>query len=785
MAAWSAICIAAAAGYAALNVAIAGIQINRPVWHVELSGWATRLSAHTISSAHGPQSAIALLLIGAAAAIVVPRPGSQVAIAAAVGLFALIAPATLHTGWWGPVLFSGAAATAGGIGAGLSRDKTTSLARAGVATVLFANTIAASLVRAGTLAGTLIASAVVCAAVTAVAARTITDMRARRDTESDAHLVLIGGGALASAILALAGGFGALAAAGHQPYDVVLTAAMGGLAVALAILAPFAKRLEPLLTRATGAISVGGLAIAIAAVNHLTTAGVFASIAALLAVFAEVIRAAADESARARTQVTRLGWLPRRTEVLLAAGPATTLAIASITPTILAALIGPYHWIYMVWQGPPAGYRGELGALAGMVGQPIGLLTAVVLTIMATIGAIGFGGSPSTIIGRAVAVVTPGLAISLLIAPYLLRAAWPAGPVAAIAVGTISGLALALTIEPAEAATATALRAARRLVIGLCIVAAGAGITGSLATKPATIAALATATAAGIIAALQGRTQIARITGWIVTAAAGQLLALVTSLVIGLKPYAAAFVVGAVAAALLIVASQLPRLRAAENSVEVLTVEVTAYAGAVLGLALAARSIPHLAVYLGAWGVVLGIATARPGRSPIYRSILMWTAAAHELTAWTLLLTTTRVAVPEAYTLGIAAIALVTGWIELRWHPELTSWVSYGIAIAAALGPSLVILIATDRTTLRLVLLLIGATAVLIVGSITRQQAPTIIGGVALLGTAINVIARYSATVLVLLLLAIIAGVLIGVGANFEKQRRNVQRVRNMLGKMQ
>ena len=68
---------------------------------------------------------------------------------------------------------------------------------------------------------------------------------------------------------------------------------------------------------------------------------------------------------------------------------------------------------------------------------------------------------------------------------------------------------------------------------------------------------------------------------------------------------------------------------------------------------------------------------------------------------------------PEAYTLGIAVIALVTGWIELRWHPELTSWVSYGIALAAALGPSLVIVIATDRTTLRLVLLLIGATAVL------------------------------------------------------------------------
>jgi len=479
-----------------------------------------------------------------------------------------------------------------------------------------------------------------------------------------------------------------------------------------------------------------------------------------------------------------IGWFPQRTEVLLAAGPATTLAVASIAPTLFAALVGPYHWIGMIWHGAPHTTHDELGALSSVVGAPIGLVTAVLLTVMATIGVIGFGGSREAVTARAVAVITPGIAICLLIAPYLVRAAWPAGPLAALAVATISGLALALTEEPPDADSASALRFARKFVVGICVLATGAGIAGSLATRPMTIVALAIATATGVTAALAGRELISRVTGWIVTASAGQLLALVASLSAGMKPYNAAFIVGAVAAALLIVAAELPRLRLPENLTETLTVEVSAYAGAVLALVLAAHSVAHLAVFLGAWGAVLGIATARQ-RSAVYRSILMWTAAAHELVAWFLLMTFARVGVPEAYTLGIAVIALVTGWIELRWHPELTSWVTYGIALSAALGPSLVIVIATGQNTLRLALLLIGSTAVLIGGAVRRQQAPTIIGGVALLGATINLVARYSATILVLVLLTIIAGVLIGVGANFEKQRRNLSKAWTVLNKMQ
>ena len=441
----------------------------------------------------------------------------------------------------------------------------------------------------------------------------------------------------------------------------------------------------------------------------------------------------------------------------------------------------------MVWHGPPAPPDSlhELGSAANLVGHPAGLATAVLLTLAGALAAVGFGGSRAVMVGRAVAVVVPGVAVTLLIAPYLENSPWPGGPVTAVSVATMCHLALALTRELPDNDAASALRAARQMVIAIAITSGAAGIAGGLATPAATIGTIATATGAGIVAAIWGRIPVSRIAGWILASVGAQALALVICLHLAVKPYNAAFVVGGVAAALLVTAAVLPQLRRPEAVNETLTVEVSAYAGAVLALVLAAQSLRHVAVFLGAWGAVLGIAAARQRRSELYRSLLMWTASAHELVAWCLLMAVTSVAVPEAYTLGIAVVALVTGWIELRWHPQLTSWVSYGVALTAALGPSLAITIATGETPLRRTLLLVAAAAVTIFGAIRRQQAPVIIGGVALLGETINEIARYSTTALILVLMAIIAGVLIGVGANYEKRRRNVQRVWTVFNRMQ
>ena len=70
-------------------------------------------------------------------------------------------------------------------------------------------------------------------------------------------------------------------------------------------------------------------------------------------------------------------------------------------------------------------------------------------------------------------------------------------------------------------------------------------------------------------------------------------------------------------------------------------------------------------------------------------------------------------------------------------------------------------------------------------GSLLRQQAPTIIGGIGLLGTLGNNIARYSPTGSLVVLMAIIAAVLISIGANYEKRRRRLERMRGVFNRMQ
>ncbi|HEY7174031.1 MAG TPA: hypothetical protein VH442_03855, partial [Micromonosporaceae bacterium] len=836
--------IAVGASIGAIRAAVAVFRVNHPVWHVRPAGWGdhvARVAGDVI------QAPLSLVVLAVAALIVLPRLQAKMAVTVTLGLAALAAPAALHTPLWGPVLFSGVGATAAGLVAARSVERVPNMVCGAVATVLFGDTIAASITSAPSMAAALLGSAAVNVVVAFTAAGTIRRIEAaasaatraaralpgrveaasprprfwtvrppvvvRADVPRVDHLVLLGGGSLAAGMLTFAAAAGVIAAAAHRSPLIVQSALLAGLSLALAMVATVAKRVSALLAYVTGAVGVGGLAIAIAAtrlpgVDRFTNVGVFAAAAAVLAVVAEMVRTALAPAPARRTVeerrrtawliqsrrfvdvAERMAWLPRarRGSVLLAAGPAATLAFATIISTVIAALLGPYRWVVpsKVWTGPPADSIGALSEWAhGMVGQPAGLATAVLLTIAGLLTAVGFGGSRETLLGRTVAVVVPGLAVTLLVAPYLQRSPWPWGPVAAVAVATICHLALALTRELSDADAASALRTARQIVIAIAVTSGGAGIAGGLATPATTIGALATATAAGVVAAVWGRIQISRVSGWILAAAGAQGLALAICLDEHIPPYDAAFVVGGVAAALLITAAMLPRLRRPEAMTETLTVEVSAYAGAVVALILAAERLNRVAVFLAAWGAVLGIAAARQRRSRSYRSLLMWTASAHELVAWCLFMAVASVGVPEAYTLGIAAVALVTGWIELRWHPQLTSWVTYGVALTAALGPSLAISIATGETLLRRTLLLVAAAGVTVFGAIRRQQAPVIIGAVTLLGATINELSRYSTTALILVLMAIIAAVLIGVGANYEKRRRNLQRVWTTFHRMQ
>ncbi len=779
--------VAAVAGLAAVVGGIDALRANTKIWHTDLVHW----NAH-LPGGPGRQIPVALLLLAIAAVVVLAPPADQAVGVLLIGLAALALPAAFALPWWSPIAVSGLASTVAGIAAARSVEPTVAFARAGVATLLFADTVGASLVRPDVTATTLLMSAVIYATVAAVAIRTY------REVEAE-HLVQIGGGGLAGAMLTLTAAAGCGSAALHQPLALVLTAALAGLCLALAVVAVTCDA-EAFLPFATGAVAIGGTAIAIATLNTRLPVSVYAAAAALLAVIAELLRAAVIERHANRSgsglavprpapgsvRYLRARRLPRRQGyvLLLAAGPATVLAALELAPSVIAALVGPYQWVNRVWQTQPRDSLSSLGTLASWVGDGNQVLAAVVLTLAAALGALGFAGSRAAVQARLVAVVIPGIAITLLIAPYALRSPWPDGPVAAVAVAVLCGLGVALTQTPPDTLAAEPLRAARRIVVAICIAAGAAGLAGSLATRPATVAALAATALAGLVAALWGVTQPARIAGWLISATAGNLLALVVGSLAGLPVYVSAFLVGVVAGSQLIVAALLPQLRRPEAASETITVEASGYAGAVLGLLLAARSLPHLAVFTCAWGAVLGVAATKPDRPRLYRSTLIWLGAAHEVVAWWLLMHLGNVGVPEAYTLAVAVVALITGYVEVRRHPDLSSWTAYGVALLAGFLPSLAIVLSTGQTPLRRALLIVFAAATVAGGAWRRQQAPVVIGAGVLIVAALHELAVLSTAALLWTIMALVGAALVALGANFEKRRLDIMRLRGALGRL-
>src|SRR5262249_60576847 len=117
-----------------------------------------------------------------------------------------------------------------------------------------------------------------------------------------------------------------------------------------------------------------------------------------------------------------------------------------------------------------------------------------------------FGGTMPAVEGRAVASVIPGLAVTLLIAPYALRAPWPAGPLAAVAVAVLAGLGVALTPTPPDTLAAEPLRAARRIVVAICLAAGSAPLGGAPAPPSVSLTGLGVATLGEAVAAgVRGR----------------------------------------------------------------------------------------------------------------------------------------------------------------------------------------------------------------------------------------------------------------------------------------
>jgi hypothetical protein len=556
--------VGAIAGWMAISDGLRILAAPGPLWSSDLSGYPASAPAGAW------QAPVALVIIAITAATVLPRPMSYDIGAVAAALATIGAPAAFGLPWWSPLLLGGAVAFGYAVASVAATDPRAALDRAGVAAVVSLHYFGAALVRPWSTAIALALIVMIGTLVAAMAridmgpittaygpysqdwpeASTATDPRdlALDDTGMPRHRAQIGGAATLGVLLAVPGVFAAVAADQGRSAQIVLTAALAASSLSLAVLAVVGRWIPQYLPWATVGLVGGATITAIASLPTAYPTALYAAAAALLGVIAEMLRGATTAPGltvapvrswagggyrrprwiEIRPSGLRGRWLvdPATGAVVVAILP-TVLALISIAPALKAALFDPLEQIRHVWDGPVAALTSPA---AGNV-DATSVLAAVLLTVAAALAAMGFGGKPA----ESVPVILPGLAITLLIAPIALHASWPASTTAALVVFTISMLGLALT-PPPVATRAPLLRGTRNVVFVLGLLAGGAGLAGSLATKPLTLFTLGSAIGVGLVAAIGGRTQHARILGWLFAAFMGQFFVLTVALVAGLTP---------------------------------------------------------------------------------------------------------------------------------------------------------------------------------------------------------------------------------------------------------
>ena len=792
-------------GAAAIGGAAGVIRAAGPLWEADLGATWSRTAEQY--AAYGWQGPMALLLVAAAAVVVVPRPLGDDIAAVAIGLAAMGAPAGFGLPWWSPMVIGLLAAMGMGIAATLAAIPRTAYVRIGVAGVLTLFTAGASLVRPAATSASLESLALAATLVGCLAGIRLSAARTPAERSARFHLVPVGGAASAVAILALAGAAGSFAAGDGYGTHVVLAGALAGTSLGLALAGLLCWRMPGFLPYVTGAVATAGSIIALAALPTGLPVALYAATAALLGVLAELLRVNA---------VRRVGWRPEdgwqptgtwspnrggvptqawrpATEgrfgvgALAASFVPAVIAIAAIAGPLAAALFGPYHFAADPWSFT-ATEAASLHPFDGWAADMPDVFAAATLTFAGALAAVGLGGARQLVANRAVAVAVPGAGLTMLLIPAAVHEGQLQATFALL-VATMCGLSLALTLPPEpDSIDDASLRVARRLVFVLAILAAVAGVTGSLATRSMTIETFAGSVIVGLIGAWWGRYPLARMVGWHVAAGAAELLALTACLAAGWSAAATAFPVLGVAALLIAWAAFLPRVRPTISiDREVMVIEGTAYLGIAAAVVLTYGQPRFTALAGMAIGAILGLAASRNGRPDKYRQMLLISAAAAEVAAVWLLMSTGNVDLPEAYSLPFAVFALFVGLLELRRHPEMRSWLAYGPALVAGFLPTLVLVLMSDTAPPRRVLLIVAGVLTVAVGSLRREQAPVVVGTIVTAAATLHELFRLGAMLPwgVLVALFTATGVLlVALGATFEKRRQRMSRLRGAVARM-
>jgi hypothetical protein len=536
-----------------------------------------------------------------------------------------------------------------------------------------------------------------------------------------------------AAVLAGVVACGGLVAAARRVHPVVGGAAVAGSLAALpgAVAAGGVALGLPAGTALRGALAAAGVAFAVAGwlrPARLTGAPVLGATAGATAIVLATVPAgeptglyAALVAVGAATSRSRAG---RR-----ASWVPLGIALLAVAPGIAWALLTPFPWIRYGWPG--TGWDPAVLALAGLA-----------LTVAGT--------------GRWARIT---VALAIVVAPY----AWGAP--------RLAGAAAALAVAGFTALWAARGRTATVATTVLCGLSGGAGLAGCFTDRTATYAGLANTCAVGLAVAAVGRRTGARVAGWL--AAGGAAVAL--SFAVGLRPAHTAAGVVAVAVLLLLAAAVLPR----RQRVEAVTVEGLSCSAALLAALTVVDDLRAVAVLLVGYGAALGLSALRDGRrafAPV--------AAGCELVAWWLLLFAADVGVVEAYTLPVALLAVAGGLYELRRRPYLNSWLAYGPALAATFLPSLALLFTGVEEPARRLLVGAGGFAALVLGATRRRQAPVVSGATVLAISAGYELVRYWDALPRWLPLGVGGLVLVVLGATYERRRRDMNRLREMVAQL-
>ena len=713
------------------------------LWHANLSALIAPVDAkgHTVA---------VLALVGAL--VVVPAPRRYRAIAGVLGIAAVALSAGMIAGapWWTMLVSDGAAvAMLLGIAVPTLRSGRDTVARAATGTVAvlalhaswfgLARPVSTAAVQGGLVVG---------AAVMAFGCRGLGNRPTVR---------VVRGGSVATALLALPGFAAATAYCGEPSPIVSLRSALAAIGVAVVALLAVRPRTHlrwyAVPAVIAPAVVVGFAALAIAGVD---SAPLYVLVSLLLIVLAPAV-----------------AGLRGRSGLLAAAAgvPLAFVAAASLLPVVADAFVLPYTWLGRTWSGAPTG---------------VGLAPSSPSLSTYDLGAVLLGATVAIVVGlvaggrRMAARCALHTAIPVLFTLLVVvRAPWPTVPVVLFVAGAAAtGLA----------GVARRGRGWEAGVIG--VVALGAGAAGLAPTKTSSLCALGGLVVVAAIVAVTGRTVARRAAAWTAAVVLGDWLAFASVRAAGASLGATSYGITFVAAMALFVGARLETRSFAVDSLaasirvrlESAALGAAAHASALVAFVLCG-STDRGAVIAAAWGALVGVRALWPGLPSRPRRVYAAAAAGLELIAWWLLAASRGVHVVEVYTLPLAAVALFCGWLAARSRP-LGSWIAYGPALLAASLPSLAPALAPDASATRRLVVGAVALAVVLIGAHARLQAPVIIGGATLVLLPLPELVFLWRVLPTWMPLTLAGLAVLGCAITYERRRRDLARLRTMIGRM-